>query len=150
MKYRIDIDCPPGDPRPGDLIPSVIKGTGLPLREDAGCRFFGWWTWDYSDIAPDIWKRARPKIRRRLVRLYEQGVIRYAHVSRARGEDDPDSPHKTDAGAPDNSMDPKASDQPRDDDAFVILNLERVATSPSGDVLARVSLVTGTVDPNGR
>jgi len=142
MRYRIDIDCPPGDPRPGDLIGDVIKGTGLPLREDAGCRFFGWWTWDYSDIAPEVWKRARPKIRRRLVRLYEQGVIRYAHVSRARGEEDPDCPQDTDAGAPDESAEPEASDQPRDDDAFVMLSLERVATSRSGTALVKASLVT--------
>ena len=87
MRRRtIEIDCPPGDPRPGDLIGKVIKGTSLPLRDDVGCRFFGWWTWDYSDIAPDVWKRARPMIRRRLVRLYEQGVIRYAHVSLGKGE----------------------------------------------------------------
>jgi hypothetical protein len=86
MSYRIDIDCPPGDPRPGDLIGGVIKGTGLPLREDVGSRFFGWWTWDYSDIAPDVWKRARPKIRRRIRRLYEAGIIRYGRVSSAPGE----------------------------------------------------------------
>ena len=150
MKYRIDIDCPPGDPRPGDLIADVIKQTGLPLREDAGCRFFGWWTWDYSDIDPDVWRRARPKIRRRLVRLYEQGVIRYGHVSRARGERCPDCLQGTDAGAPGESVEPKASDQPRDGDAFAMLSLERVATLPSNAVLARVSLVTGTVDSEER
>lgn len=151
MKTRtIEIDCPPGDPRPGDLIGKVIKGTGLPLRDDVGYRFFGWWTWDYTDIAPDVWKLARPKIRRRLVRMYEQGVIRYAHVSRVEGDEYPDPSQEADSKVPEESTELGTSDQRRDDDGFSMLSLERIATSPSTDVLARVSLLTGTVDPDGR
>jgi len=87
MKKRtIEIDCPPGNPRPCDLIAGVIKGTGLPLRNNVGYRFFGWWTWDYGDIAPEVWKHAWPMIRQRLVRLYERGAIRYGYVSPVPGD----------------------------------------------------------------
>jgi DNA-binding MarR family transcriptional regulator len=30
----IELDCPPGDPRPGDLTEAAIKNTGLELRDD--------------------------------------------------------------------------------------------------------------------
>jgi hypothetical protein len=72
----IEIDCPPGYPRPGHLIEMVIKDTGLPLRDDAG-RIFGQWTWDYNDIDPDVWVKAQPILKERLVKLYDTGVVRY-------------------------------------------------------------------------
>lgn len=72
----IELDCPPGSPRPGDLIAGVIKGTGLPKRETVS-RFFGCWTWDYSDIAPDVWAKAKPTLQKRITALYESGLIRY-------------------------------------------------------------------------
>ena len=72
----IDIDCAPGFPRPGDLIGEVIKDTGLPTR-DTGRRLFGNWTWDYSDIDPEIWKKANPVIAERLKKLYNTGRCRY-------------------------------------------------------------------------
>jgi len=75
-QQKIDLDCWPGDPRPGDLIGKVIKDTGLPIREDVS-RFFGWWIWDYSDIDPDTWKKAKPILARRIKRLYARGIIRY-------------------------------------------------------------------------
>jgi hypothetical protein len=73
----IDIDCPPGHPRPGDLIDQVLSGTGLPVRE-AESRVFGNWQWNYSDIDPEVWKAANPIIKTRLTELYNNGVIRYA------------------------------------------------------------------------
>lgn len=72
----IEIDCPPGYPRPGDLIESVIKDTELPLRDDV-CRLFGCWTWDYNDIDPEIWNKAKPILEKKLTKLYDDHVCRY-------------------------------------------------------------------------
>jgi hypothetical protein len=72
----IEIDCPPGYPRPGDLIEGVIKGTGLPLRQDVS-RIFGMWAWDYNDMDPEVWKKVQPVLKERLVKLYDNGVCRY-------------------------------------------------------------------------
>ena len=72
----IELDCPPGWPRPGDLIADVIKDTGLPERENVGS-FFGNWTWDYSDIPADQWEAVKPTLKERIVALYNAGRIRY-------------------------------------------------------------------------
>lgn len=72
----IELDCPPGSPRPGDLIAGVIKGTGLPERETVS-RFFGCWTWDYSDIPAEQWDKARKITEKRITVLYNAGLIRY-------------------------------------------------------------------------
>jgi len=72
----IELDCPPGDPRPGDLIEQVIEGTGLPLR-DAVSRFFGNWTWNYEDVSHEKWMEIRPILKQRITALYESGKIRY-------------------------------------------------------------------------
>jgi hypothetical protein len=72
----IELDCPPGSPRPGDLISGVIAGTGLPESEPAST-FFGNWTWVY-DMPRDEWEaRIRPIIKPRIIKLHESGVIRY-------------------------------------------------------------------------
>ena len=75
-QQTIELDCPPGDPRPGDLIASVIEGTGLPLRERVGA-FFGNWTWDYNDIPEAEWEKVKPILKERITALYHSGVIRY-------------------------------------------------------------------------
>jgi hypothetical protein len=72
----IELDCPPGDPRPGDLIEGVIEGTGLELRERVAA-FFGQWTWDYSDVPAEKWAEVQKIIRPRIEALYKAGVIRY-------------------------------------------------------------------------
>jgi hypothetical protein len=72
----IELDCPPGHPRPGDLIGSIIEGTSLPLREAAGA-FFGNWTWDYRDIDSEVWKKAKPILRERISKLHDNNIIRY-------------------------------------------------------------------------
>lgn len=72
----IEIDCPPGALRPGDLINGVIKGLRLPKKEPV-LMFFGNWTWDYSDIKPDRWKAIQPIIKERITALYNAGAIRY-------------------------------------------------------------------------
>ena len=73
----IEIDCPPGAPRPGDLIDSVIEGTELPKRETVS-RVFGNWEWDYTDIDSEVWQKANSIISERLKKLYNNGIIRYA------------------------------------------------------------------------
>lgn len=76
-EQTIEIDCPPGAPRPGDLIEGVIEGTGLPVRESSG-RFFGNWTWDYNDVDSEVWNKSKPILKERLTKLYNKGTIRYA------------------------------------------------------------------------
>lgn len=74
-KQEIHLECPPGDPRPGDLLAELLHGTGLPVREDIG-RLFGIWMWDYRDIPRDVWDAAVPVIERRMLRLFNAGIIR--------------------------------------------------------------------------
>ncbi len=77
-KQEIHVECPPGDPRPGDLMPELLRGTGIPLR-DSVSRLFGHWEWDYNDISREVWDAAVPIIMGRLTRLYRDGVIRAGH-----------------------------------------------------------------------
>ena len=72
----IELDCPPGDPRPGDLIEIAIKNTGLEVLQDV-FRFFGCWTWDYSDISKKEWEQIRPILKRNITDLYRRKLIRY-------------------------------------------------------------------------
>lgn len=72
----IELDCPPGFPRPGDLIDGVLEGTGLTAGETVS-RIFGNWTWQF-DIPKEEWERdIAPKIKPRIEALYREGVIRY-------------------------------------------------------------------------
>jgi len=75
-EQTIELDCPPGHPRPGDLYPGVIEGTGLPERKPVGM-FFGNWTWDYNDLPRSEWERVQPILKERITALYERGMIRY-------------------------------------------------------------------------
>ena len=72
----INLDCAPGSPRPGDLIAGVIKDTGLKLKEPVA-KFFGNWTWDYSEVPAEQWDKIRPTLKKRITRLYHAGYIRY-------------------------------------------------------------------------
>lgn len=72
----IDLDCPPGNPRPGDLIEYVIQDLGLELRKPV-IMFFGNWTWDYSDVPPEKWKAIQATLKERIAKLYNDGIIRY-------------------------------------------------------------------------
>jgi hypothetical protein len=86
-KQEIFLDCPPGEPRPGDLMPALLKGTGLPLREDIG-RLFGHWVWDYRDIPQGVWNAAVPLIERRMIRLFNAGIIRAGACSGFTSEEE--------------------------------------------------------------
>lgn len=85
----IELDCPPGWPRPGDLIEVVLKDTGLTAQKDRHddtpgaakiiSTLFGNWLWEFPDVAEDDWKnRVRPIIQPRIEALYNNGIIRYA------------------------------------------------------------------------
>lgn len=76
MTQTIELDAAPGAIRPGDLLRVVIKDTGLEPRE-AVSRFFGNWTWDYSDVPAEKWKAIKPILKQRITALYNSGVIRY-------------------------------------------------------------------------
>lgn len=76
MEQTIELDCPAGPTRPGDLIEKVLEGTGLPVKEPVGM-FFGHWTWDYSDVSPEVWKQAKERTGPRITSLYNKGIIRY-------------------------------------------------------------------------
>ncbi len=76
MQRTIELDCPPGGIRPGDLIADVIAGTGLLPREPVA-KVFGNWKWDYNDIPAEEWKKIQPLLKERISVLYNNGTIRY-------------------------------------------------------------------------
>jgi hypothetical protein len=72
----IDLDCPPGDPRPGDLIEGVLEGTGLVAGEPVS-KVFGNWCWEFDVPRAEWEERVQPVIRPRIEALYHRRVIRY-------------------------------------------------------------------------
>jgi hypothetical protein len=78
MTKTIELDCAPGFTRPGDLLPQVLEGTGLVKDPDQTVgRFFGNWTWDFSDVPDEKWKEVQPILKERITKLYNEGSIRY-------------------------------------------------------------------------
>lgn len=72
----IELDCPPGGTRPGDLIDGVLKGTGLKAGEPVA-KFFGNWEWQF-DVAREKWEtKIQPIVGPRIEALYHAGTIRY-------------------------------------------------------------------------
>jgi hypothetical protein len=79
-KYSIELDCPPGYPRPGDLLPRVLEGTGLsPENFHNTGRLFGNWTFELPDgqNKNEVYEKARDTIKQRITELYNSGAIRY-------------------------------------------------------------------------
>lgn len=72
---RIEMDCAPGGPRPGDLLPGLLEGTGLKPKKPSGM-FFGNWRWGYR-VPDSEAKRVKALIKRRITKMYERGTIRY-------------------------------------------------------------------------
>jgi hypothetical protein len=73
----IDLDCPPGGIRPGNLIKGVIDGLGIePITFDV-TPFFG--NAEYAFRIPkDEWvAKYQPTIKERITALYNSGTIRY-------------------------------------------------------------------------
>lgn len=77
MEKSIELDCPPGDPRPGDLIEDVIKGLDLPWPKETVSRVFGNWRWEWPEVSNERWQEIRPTLALRITALFENGIIRY-------------------------------------------------------------------------
>ena len=76
--WYLELDCPPGDPRPGDLLPGVLEGTGLEKDPQATTsRLFGNWRWDFETPLGKH-EEIKPVLIERITELYNAGVIRYA------------------------------------------------------------------------
>jgi hypothetical protein len=80
--FSIELDCPPGNPRPEHLIGCVLSGTGLKVEDfDTSPPFFGHQTWilkpgnEDKDALFNIHKRGVFKVR--IEYLYHRGLIRY-------------------------------------------------------------------------
>jgi hypothetical protein len=80
-EFSIEMDCPPGDPRPFDLIEGVLKDTGLTAEDfDTGRPFFGHQMWVLKENAEKeaLYIEHRHKtIKPRIVNLNERNIIRY-------------------------------------------------------------------------
>jgi hypothetical protein len=74
----IELDCAPGTPRPDDLLPGILEGTGLtPDDFVITMKFFGWWRFELkpeSDIK--LFRQHKPVFEERIKALYKQGAIR--------------------------------------------------------------------------
>ena len=80
QKFSIELDCPPGRPRPGELINGVLHDTGLVQGDfHEPSKTFGNWCWTLREDAQkdELYTKARPTIRERIEGLYKRGVIRY-------------------------------------------------------------------------
>ena len=79
-RLSIQIDCPPGEPRPPEVFASVIKDTGLTPEdfEDDGLTIFGCREYlvraDPESISRYV--HARRTIGERLNMMYECGIVR--------------------------------------------------------------------------
>jgi hypothetical protein len=78
MRKSIELDCPPGAPRPWELIGYVTEGTGIVLDESdlAPGAIFGYREWVFPTLTDEEWKAIQPTLKARIVGLHEQGVIR--------------------------------------------------------------------------
>lgn len=76
-EQSIELDCPPGSPRPGDLILNVLKGTGLESKIPEPSMCFGNWKWNFSEVPEEKWVEVKKVIKPRITKLYNSGVIRY-------------------------------------------------------------------------
>jgi hypothetical protein len=72
----IEIDCPPGNPRPDVIYRSAIKNTGL-IEKQPESKTFGCWTWNYDEVPADQWNTLRKVIGTKLKLYYDAGTIRY-------------------------------------------------------------------------
>lgn len=77
-EVSIELDCAPGSPRPGDLLPAVLDGTGIqldPNKPDSA--FFGNWKWVIPAEQHEQYATVKELIRNRIMDLYHLGRIRY-------------------------------------------------------------------------
>ena len=78
MPQTIELDCEPIGPRPSAFIAGVMKDSGVEYdNREPISKFFGNWTWDFSEIPAELWKKAQPTFKERITALYYSGAIRY-------------------------------------------------------------------------
>lgn len=76
----IEIDCPPGSPRPGDLFPGVLEKTGLTEDDFVNTsRLMGEWIWALKkdNEKAELFDKAKPMFKDVITKLYNSGKIRY-------------------------------------------------------------------------
>ena len=76
MPHTIELDCAPGNPRPGDLLTGVLKDTDITLGETCS-RVFGNWVWDVPEDQTEKYETVRDLVKERITKLYHRGLIRY-------------------------------------------------------------------------
>ena len=85
---NIEIDCPPGNPRPGDLFKAImeslskhsdqkIKDFSQKNLNSEPTKNFGCWTWDL-EINPEIHSEVQSVFKNRLTEYHQNGIVRYA------------------------------------------------------------------------
>lgn len=72
----IELDAAPLGPRPDELLPSALAGTGL-APVPASLRAFGCWRFEYGSVPTEEWAAAQPRIAENVKALYAAGRIRY-------------------------------------------------------------------------
>ena len=82
LDFSIELDCPPGIPRPNDLIEGVLERTGLKVEDFSTTPpFFGHQTWvlEPGDQKKDaLFRKHKHKtFKPRIEALYYAGAIRY-------------------------------------------------------------------------
>ena len=75
----IELDAPPRGPRPDELLPLALEGTGL-HEVQASAKTFGCWLFDYESTPADEWKAAYAKIAENIKILHREGYIRYGAI----------------------------------------------------------------------
>ena len=85
---NIEIDCPPGNPRPGDLFKAIMESLSKNSNQEIKdfsqenlnsepTKNFGCWTWDL-EIKPEIHSEVQSVFKNRLMEYYQNGIVRYA------------------------------------------------------------------------
>ena len=78
-KFTIELDCPPGGIRPGDLLPEALEGTEIKAEELGKpiSMLFGEWTWEIPEKLNDKYAEVQPLVKANVEKLYHAGLIRY-------------------------------------------------------------------------
>jgi hypothetical protein len=74
----IELDCAPGTPRPSDLLPGVLDGTGITIDpENTIGRLFGNWEWEIPEEFTKQYEDSKAILKERITALHQSGRIRY-------------------------------------------------------------------------
>ena len=79
MGYSIDLDCAPGRPRPGDLLPGALHGTPIKASDlgEPVSKFFGNWMWVIPTKLEKVYAKHQKRVQANITDLYNEGAIRY-------------------------------------------------------------------------